>query len=376
MSFFVPGSWNSALPGSVSQPSIVGAGISALGTAMASRFSRYKSLRGGKRRRLNPIRRGRRTKARNRAITSGRGLTFQHDRQFIYRRKRMPRGKRRRWTRFKSKVNAVSDKSLGSRTILFNKSHAYSNATSQNQGLVNLCLYGWDSSAANSTWHNDLRYISKLENTNTTNDLSMQQEVPFMFQSAILDITMRNVSFVTGQSDLDPAATLEVDLYEWTMKREAEINGVNYQTGHALFTQTALDPTPIFDNNVSANSTPVLLSQRGSTPWECTTVLSGFGVKILKKTKFFIGSGQTATYQMRDPKRHVITKKKLQTDTSGTSGFNYPRLTRNVMIVFKAVPGISIGGGGTTEMLNVGVTRKYMYKVRGINARGSAYING
>jgi hypothetical protein len=334
--------------------------------------------RNSKRQRVGRFSRARMRLAQRRknAITSGRGVTFEHDRQFMYRYKRMPRRKRRRWLKFKGKVDAVSEKKLGSRTVLFNKSATIENNIAQQQGVENICLYGWDSTTLVSTWHNDLRYISRLENVNTDFDQTVTQDVPILFQSAIVDITMRNVSSQDGQLNND--ATLEVDVYEWRMKREAELNGSNYQTGQTIFTNTALDNQfGIFDNNTASTGTPTVLSQRGCTPWECTTPLSAFKIKILKKTKFFIRSGQTATYQLRDPKRHAITKRMLQTDTNGQSGFNLPGITKNILIVFKSVPGVTVGSsaGQTQEKLIFGVTRKYLYNIRGLNRQGSIYVN-
>ena len=103
---------------------------------------------------------------------------------------------------------------------------------------------------------------------------------------------------------------------------------------------------------------------RGCTPWDLPAALSLYKVKIMKKTKFFVRSGQTITYQVRDPKRRVMTRYRQDS----LEGFNVPRWTKTILMIAKPVPGIALGAGGlTTAKITVGATRKYMYKVEGIN---------
>ena len=52
--------------------------------------------------------------------TSGLGVTQQHDRRMVYRKRRMSRRLKRRWRNFSRKVLSVSEKDLGSRTVVRN----------------------------------------------------------------------------------------------------------------------------------------------------------------------------------------------------------------------------------------------------------------
>jgi hypothetical protein len=105
---------------------------------------------------------------------------------------------------------------------------------------------------------------------------------------------------------------------------------------------------------------------RGCTPFEMSKATSQFGIKIWKKTKFFLKPGQTLTYQVRDPKRHVMYRNKIR---QPNSGFNKPGISKHVFVVFKSVPGTVVGGGAgqTVEAITAGITRKYMYKVEGLS---------
>lgn len=300
---------------------------------------------------------------RKKKTSSGRGVTFQRDARMIYRRRRMPRGKRRRWVRFRRKVEWIDENNLGTRTVLFNKGLERSNSTSGNHGEASICLYGWQNGGTIQTWNNDLTYIANLENDGSpdvTSGNTVFDNQKMFFHSGVLDVTMRNTS--TKDGELDGQCTLEVDIYEMTMRKETEINGTNYGTIYDALNQTTAG---IYNQNTSMIGTPVDLSNRGVTPFEMNKALSALGIKIWKKTKYYISSGQTITYQIRDPKRHKFYRAKI----AGTgNGCNKPGVTRHLLVIFKSVPGISVGSttGLTQEKLYLGVTRKYMYKIEGV----------
>lgn len=360
------------------QKAQAGLGLTALGTLASMpfrgnkrKFRGYKKWMGHKRRKYMT--------RKSKRGTSGRGVTFEHDRQFIYRKKRMPRRRKRRWLSFKKKIQAADDSNLGTRSVLFNKRQAFSNQTDGNQLAKNICLYGWDSNATQATWHNDLAYIAKLENQGNptaADGVSTGKDTKILFKSGVLDVTVRNTSYLTSTPEtIETDLTLEVDVYEWTMRKEAEVDGGNEIAGENVFNNNK-NQYAIKDNNGTPSTTIIDLNKRGSTPFDCTTALSTFGIRIIKKTKFFIRGGQTLTYQMRDPRNHTLDRNDLFTTTPGQSGFNYPKITRNVLFIAKSIPGFVLGNqaGQHTERLDFGVTRKYSYKMRGAMEDRSLYI--
>ncbi len=311
--------------------------------------------------------------------TSGRGLTFEHDRQFIYRKKSMPYRKKRRWRKFIKKVGAVQEKELGTRMCLFNKQTNFTNSASGNQGVTSISLYGWSSDGGfggKQSWYNDIAYMAELEN-NTTQTLLGQyvgDDVKMIFSSGVLDMTIRNTSYKDAPGTLNPDATLELDLYECYVKKECEMNGVNYQT---LGKMLELETQGIYNQNLGAEGDPIKINYRGATPFDCSVGLKAFGIKILKKTKFFLRSGQTLTYQVRDPKRHIGYRRKLQDTIQGDCACNKPGWTKHILIIFKVVPGITVGSGAgeTREDIQIGVTRKYKYYVEGVREDRSIKVN-
>ena len=79
----------------------------------------------------------------------------------------------------------------------------------------------------------------------------------------------------------------------------------------------------------------------------------------------FIPNGQTITWQIRDPKRHVCRYGELEKN----DGWVRPGWTRTFFLIYKLVPGLAVGAvAGTFQQgVSIGSTRKYSYKVEGFN---------
>ncbi len=383
MSFFIPQNWDWTARDRTKQTTLAGLGASTALTTASGLMPYYRSRkrfrgmgrkgRPSKRRRF-AMRRG----SGRRAVKSGRGLTSEHDRQNIYYRKRMPYYKKKPWIKFVKKVKAAADKDLGLNTVVFSSIKNFTSAIAQNQGLVNFCLYGHQSNSTNEPWHNDLNYLGNLHNignSTAADGPTVGEDSKYMFKSGVLDLTVRNVSFKSdAPTVVAPDVTLEVDLYEWIIGKELDINSVNITTGRVVWTDsnTAVEYT-IKDNNGTPSTTKINMDRRGATPFDQSVPLSMFRIKILKKTKFFIKPNQTITYQMRDPKNRTLSKKLLN---SGGKGFNKPGWTRNILMVYKSIPGFEVGNDEqkVQESVDVGVTRKYCYNIRGLKEDRSLYV--
>lgn len=140
---------------------------------------------------------GTQTTTRRKNMTSGQGVTDQFDRKLIYKKKRMPKRKKSKWVSFKKKVNAVAEKELGTRTIVFNKLFIRENTVVNQQALFACGLYTQESTGAGNEYLGDLSYIQAFENAGDptaaageTTDLTTK----YIFQSGILDMTIRNTS--------------------------------------------------------------------------------------------------------------------------------------------------------------------------------------
>lgn len=313
------------------------------------------------------------TTNRRRFVRAGQGVTTQHDRRIVYSKKSMPFRQKKRWKSFKRKVNAIAEKELGSRTALFNLGFDDNNIIPGNHSQLTFALYPQESTLSRL---NDLANIVASENVGNPTEaagITIESSTKFIFQSGILDLTIKNAS--TRVVSIDPLqlegfGKLELDVYEMTMSRYASTESATFS-----FMAQVLNTNIVDTKGIGGSTNEIDINFRGATPWDMTYALGRFGIKILKKTKFFIPNGDTITYQIRDPRRHVVTRKGILDD----GGFNKPGLTRILFIIYKVVPGSVIGPtttvGNVQEAISVGCTRKYLYKLEGANDDRTRYFS-
>lgn len=278
----------------------------------------------------------------------------------VYRKGRMPLRKKRSWRRFIKRVHAVSEKELGSRTVLFNDAISQTN-TLNTQSSLTLCLYPGKS--ASYGWLNDLGAIATFENVGNPTaaaGVSTYGSTKYLFQTGVLDLTLRNDSTFqptdAASRVLDGRAALELDVYEFVINSECGDNPTIIQN----FSQVL---SSYDDSEIGGTGTGISISDRGATPFEFGTQMGHFKVKILKKTKYFIPNNQTITHQIRDPRRRVATQQQM----NNLESFNMKGWTRGLYLVYKLVPGVNAGisPGDFQQKIMVGITRKYMYKIEG-----------
>lgn len=309
-----------------------------------NRLANYLSSRRGVRQRMFSRNR---TMTRKKRTSVGRGVTDNYDRRTIYRKRQMPRWRKRSWKRFKSRVHAVGEKDLGTRTVLFNKTETFSLTGIQagKQLTGDLPLYSIKSGLGAP--FSDIRTIMDTENI-------IPNTGKLLFQSGIFDMTVVNTSHEdNGAGEPGNGIDVEVDVYYMTANTEFEKVGGTSKTMLAALADGASE-TP----NLGTAITGITMESRGATPWDIPQALSAFKIKIWKKTKYTLGPGKSFTYQMRDPRRHVLDKATIN-DYTGT---NKPGLTKWVVLIAKPIPGFVDGNGANTR-LECGVTRKYSYKV-------------
>lgn len=284
------------------------------------------------------------------------------DQRMIYRRKRMPKRRRKSWVRFVKKVNAVDEKDLGSQTILINDQIVQKQGILANgsQACLTLALYPFFNGT--NGWLNDMRAIHDFDNAANPTAVAgttTYGSTKFLFQSAVMDCTLRNTSLKYGEagaSALAPEAAIELDIYTLQTRKEFADRGLRFVN----FTDLC---NSYDDNEIGGTGDGFNIQDRGASPFEFGAQLARFGVRILKKQKFFIPNGQTITFQTRDPKRHVIMKDQLKEN----DGFVKPGVTQVYYLIYKLVPGLVQGTapGEYVAAINLGVTRKYRYKVEG-----------
>jgi hypothetical protein len=319
-----------------------------------------------------------RTRARMRKkMKFGQGVTRDMDRRQIYRRRSMPRYRRKRWVRFLKKVNAVNEKTLGKRTYIFKPN--VDTLASNNYEVQKVGTYGMYTIESAQPDMRHLQRIMETENTGSTTMNSddgavIYNDTKLQFKSAILDMTFSNRSTVNSETpsnsdELAASCPIEVDIYEMAIGRKAYARNLDDTVTTFENIQQMLSHKPSMELENPAGFTKFTFDPetRGLTPWDFSTSLGQFRMKIYKKTKFLLKNGEYFTYQMRDPRSHNITRSQIQ----DCAGFNMPGITKLIYVTMKPVPGTEpdIGSipGNINARLLIGRTIKYTYCLEGAN---------
>lgn len=285
-----------------------------------------------------------------RGVASGQGITTQRDSRRIYTRRRAPRRLRRRMRKAFNSFKSKALKMKGHRTIITNHQVAIAGLANQ-QSVTSFVLYGGrvDGAVASSISRgyddmNDLRSRDyKLGDSTGDPDFKTSGgEAKFYVKTGVMDITIQNVGGNEGET-----FALEVDVYEFTCGKI--IPGYSDVEGALAGYQQDIYKL----GTLSTKLTALNLLDRGVTPFEMGTPMYRIGMRILKKTKYFIPYNDVITYQTRDSKIRCFGHEVFR-DGSCTT-----KHTRGILIIAKPVPGSAFEGHNMT----VGVTRKYKYVV-------------
>lgn len=290
----------------------------------------------------------------------------------------MPYRKKRKWKAFVKKIDFIAEKRLGTHTQVFNKQITLQNLIDGGQGYGSFGLYTMKSASVSQL--NDMTAIKELHEADPTildaGDLAnagvtgnFNKTGKFLFQSGIMDMTVRNTSGDSATGALNSELTLEVDLYEVSVgKRMDATEDIHRQyNGIGPLLNAGFDDTL----TPGTQGTSMNIQDRGVSPWDTPEALSRFGIKILKKTKYFLPNNGYFTYQIRDPGRHVMSKNTI----NEWSGPNKPGLTKWIFLIFKTLPGV-VNSANVSQELSVGLTRKYSYKLTGeISKRENISVN-
>lgn len=292
---------------------------------------------------------------------SGQGVTIQKDSKLIYKRKRAPRKVRRRARKAYKRAIAMQMKLTGTRTILANRVISLS-AAGGFQIFDSFVLFGgWQSAYGNasSRGYDDMKELLYKDYLaqDTTGDAEKRWSsgaVKVYIDSAVMDVTIQNQS-VDGE--LNNGVGCELDIYEFSCRKFDFA-----ATVHEGY-DTAISQAPPQGSGLSA----LVKEMRGFTPFDAPEAIKLMGIKIWKKTKYFVPYGDPVTYQMRVSKNIRINSSDILTNQDSTTNH-----TRGILIVAKVLPNDATDG---VCRLDVGMTRKYKYKIFEPNTTRGGYAS-
>lgn len=297
--------------------------------------------------------------AKTSGVTRYTGVTQQHDKARIYKKKYMRKGKKRAWKKFVKKVQAVNLKDRGLVTALYNNLFSPVAESAGAQLIFEMHLYGFKSAAASSAAgcndiatliSSDFQTRQGVQKNFSTNALETTfgkdgAADKIMFESAILDATISN----------NNSTTVEIDVYAI---RYNKFTKGNFSTLRQAFQIAENDLTSSVQGNVGPGQPLLTLDSRGCTPFEIGKGISASGIQILGKEKYLISAGQAITVQLRDPKnRYFNASDFIESSTS----YKYSNWTQTYLIIGKKVV-----EDETPMTLRIGCTRSYKYTYEGL----------
>jgi len=289
--------------------------------------------------------------------------TKQRDERLQYRYRRMPRYKRRRWVSFTRKVRAATSRGT-TRTVVFNDTISAS-ATAAEQDWCTASLYGLRGThtSGQNIGDSDLQAIATNEPavTSEVSGTAYTYDGKIQFKSAVMDVT-----FTAGSQADNINAPIEVDLY---LVRVNANNPVADNLWEAIYKpQDTVNPI-----NIPAGNTPVNHQMRGVTLFDMSNTLALSKLKVITKRKFLLSGGESATYQIRDPRNYFFDCRRLDRDTASSAvdvRYAHPGMTQALIFCAKTPAGFT-----SNWKMKVGVTRKYSYTIMESNKSLSATLS-
>jgi len=267
---------------------------------------------------------------------SGVDVTSQRDAKMQYRFKRAPRKLRRRMRRAGKKFKAQLMKNIGCNIAVKNEEMTIA-VTGAGQGYGAVHLYG--------TSGIDIGAIERgggdLNDIFSNDSRVSSGESKLLFNTGILDVTLY-ANTLNGANQTDK---MELDVYEVQYNDETKDTSF---IGAMNTARPRIEVIPGFVNELN-------ITTRGVSLFDFPGLTEQLGMRIVKKTKIFLSPGNFATYQIRDRKNYYITKQ----DITDSVGFIKPYTTKGLVFVLKPVT----GDAQQDVSLNVGITRRYNYKV-------------
>jgi len=269
---------------------------------------------------------GRRTSTSSRGSSTGTRaatVTQQHDIKSLYRRKRMPKRKKRKWVKFVQKVKAVEASGRGNQSVVINDTYidSWPNTLQTGgyrwQGISEVNLYSVNADVKGGR---DKDYIlNEITNWQTRKEATTGIEA-IADQATLLANELKRIKVPMNHARIDitytntSQVTLEIDLYVIKHKVKQARNATGYTSLIEAQDQyniqlTNGDQKLYYSDGSVINSgagTLTSLRSRGVTPFNTPGLNLNAGATVLNKTKVLIAPGSSVTRQYSENKHKFI----------------------------------------------------------------------
>lgn len=270
-------------------------------------------------------------------------VTAQHDLSRPYRRRPMPRRKRRRWTRQIRQFTALTLKHLATRSRVFTYNGSITGNAGE-QARIDAVIYGWYG-ANNTRGLNDMQRIADAElnaqdiASNPGNTQQFEPRPIIMFKSAVMDMTINNVG----------SSVVEVDVYYFYVTRKTAADSVIDAISDGF--QQA--------DTLTEGGTAMSITSLGVTPFDNPNFLRSH--KITQVRKIVIAPGQLSSLLIKIPQNKRFNSNLLSTELPANGVFGKPGFTRGMFIIAKGAP--SAGSSAQACSLAYSFQNKYHYSI-------------
>lgn len=253
-------------------------------------------------------------------------VTAQHDISRPYKRRPMPRRRRRQWTRQIRRFRALTLKHLATRSRVLTYAGS-STATAGNQARIDAVLYGYYG-ANNARGLNDLQRIADAETnaqdiaSNPGNTVQFGPRPIIIFKSAVMDMSITNTS---------STVVLELDVYYFYVTRKTAADS----------TIDALSDGFQQADTLTEGGTPMDIDSLGVTPFDCPNFLKSH--KITQVRKIIIAPGQISSLMIKAPQNKKFDTNRLSTELPANGVFGLPGYTRGIFLIGKGAPSAASG---------------------------------
>lgn len=236
-----------------------------------------------------------------------RPITGQRDQSQLYRRKRMPFRRRKRWVQFKRRVNAVIEKRTGVKfTVLVNTQNATSSANKQ--GYTNIHTIMGLNGTATST--NDVSIL--LDYAVIGGLITSKTAGKIVITGCLCETQVHNVGLEDAW----------LDCYYWRSKKQVPTSLGDFG---AVWVDALVDTIGLFPVGGSALDP----NDYGATPFQGVQLAKT--VRVFKKTRTLLTPGGVVQVETRSGKNYPRT-------WSFDEEYSMDRCTEGVFFVFYGVP--------------------------------------
>lgn len=294
------------------------------------------------------------------------GTTTQRDDKLAYRKRRMPRRKRKAWKKFVRKVVAVEIKDRGLQTLKM-KYFSNRNVGVNSQAVIAAHLYGNAgvvSPGPEEAGNRDIQQLRAQANTKPENYIKQVGGVtnpqipndgistPIRMQSAILDLVLRNNGNQTVMAEI---------YHVWYAK---DTLSTSFLSANSESFSTSI-ATQIGGSTFITDNDKVEIQQRNVSLFDMGDLLAKLNIKIRSVREVQLSAGAIHKVQIRDPKNYHID---LMQKGGTNSGYVDTKLTESYIVFIKNF-------GTETQNVSFYIDRTYKYTIEGIRTRQNGTVD-